>query len=144
MYILFIGNLLKQSAVVWHSSLTEEERIQKTACKIILWDKFKDYEQALLQLDLDNLHDRRTLLCLNLARKSWQKSKNLRHVPKQITISIKWKQEALKNFKYSMQILKGYWNHPSFTCKTYYSFAEWMWMQFWTTPCNPVFTLYRL
>ena len=40
-YILFIRSLLEQSAVVWHSSLTEEnindlERIQKTACKIIL------------------------------------------------------------------------------------------------------------
>ena len=74
-YILFIRSLLEQSAVVWHSSLTEEnrndlERIQKTACKIILGDKFIDYEQALILLDLDNLHDRRTLLCLNFARKS--------------------------------------------------------------------------
>ena len=79
-YILFIRSLLEQSAVVWHSSLTEDnrndlERIQKTACKIILGDQFKHYEQALLQLDLDNLHDRRTLLCLNFARKSCKNPK---------------------------------------------------------------------
>ena len=45
-FILFIGSLLEQSATVWHSSLTENnisdlERIQKTAVKIILGDKFK-------------------------------------------------------------------------------------------------------
>ena len=65
---------------MWHSSLTEEngndlERIQKTACKIILGDKFKNYEEALQKLDLDNLHDRRTLLCLNFARKSCKNPK---------------------------------------------------------------------
>jgi hypothetical protein len=32
--------------------------------------ELKQYEQALLQLDLENLHDRRTILCLNFARKS--------------------------------------------------------------------------
>ena len=79
-YILYIRSLIEQSAVVWHSSLTEDnrndlERIQKTACKIILGDQFKHYEQALLQLDLDNLHDRRTLLCLNFARKSCKNPK---------------------------------------------------------------------
>ena len=67
-YILFIRSLLEQSAVVWHSSLTEDnrndlERIQKTACKIILGDKFKTYEQALLQLDIENLNERRKPLC---------------------------------------------------------------------------------
>ena len=40
-YILFIRSLLEQSAVVWHSSLNQEniddlERVQKSALKIIL------------------------------------------------------------------------------------------------------------
>ena len=40
-YIVFIRSLLEQSATVWHSSLTEDnrnvlERVQKTAMKIIL------------------------------------------------------------------------------------------------------------
>jgi hypothetical protein len=50
-YVLFIRSLLEQSATVWYSSLTEEnrndlERIQKTAVKIILGDRYKNYEQA--------------------------------------------------------------------------------------------------
>ena len=44
-YFLYIRSLLEQSATVWHSSLTEEnrndlERVQKTALKIILGEKY--------------------------------------------------------------------------------------------------------
>ena len=46
--------------------LTEDNRNEKTACKIILGDQFKHYEQALLKLYLEDLHDRRTFLCLTL------------------------------------------------------------------------------
>ena len=43
-YILFIRSILEQSAAVWHSSLTEEnknnlERVQKSAVRIITGDK---------------------------------------------------------------------------------------------------------
>ena len=43
-YILFIRSILEQSATVWHSSITEEnksdlERIQKSAVRIILKGK---------------------------------------------------------------------------------------------------------
>ena len=47
-YISFIRSILEQSCVVWHSSLTEEnsndlERVQKSAVKIILANKYIDY-----------------------------------------------------------------------------------------------------
>ena len=73
-YILFIRSHLEQSAVVWHSSLTENnrndlERVQKTAFKIILGDKYRSYDLALQKLGLETLHDRRKSLCLSFAKK---------------------------------------------------------------------------
>ena len=60
---LFIRSLLEQSATVWHSSLTEEnsadlERVQKSAVKIILGEKYVGYKKSLLKLDMENLSDR--------------------------------------------------------------------------------------
>ena len=59
-YILFIRSILEQSSPVWHSSITEEnkddlERIQKSAVKIILQEKYKGYSQGLAQLGLEPL-----------------------------------------------------------------------------------------
>ena len=67
-YILFIRSILEQSATVWHSSLSEEnksdlERVQKTALKIILDQRYKSYKNALNILDLESLNDRRKYLC---------------------------------------------------------------------------------
>ena len=50
-YILFIRSQLEHSATVWHSSLTQEnkndlERVQKSAMKIILGEKYKSHEQV--------------------------------------------------------------------------------------------------
>ena len=74
-YIVFIRSLLEQSATVWHSSLTEEnrsdlERVQKTALKIILDAKYKSYNQALRTLEIESLETRRQELCLNFAKKA--------------------------------------------------------------------------
>ena len=74
-YIVFIRSLLEQSATVWHSSLTEEnrsdlERVQKTALKIILDTKYKSYNQALRTLEIESLETRRQELCLNFAKKA--------------------------------------------------------------------------
>ena len=51
-YILYIRSLLEQSCTVWNSGLTEEnihdlERIRKSACKLILQDSYKSYDNAL-------------------------------------------------------------------------------------------------
>ena len=79
-YITFIRTLLEQSAVVWHSSLSEEniddlERVQKSALKIILGQEYKNYENALKKLDLTTLAERRQNLCLNFALKCVKNSK---------------------------------------------------------------------
>ena len=86
-YILFIRSHLEQSAVVWHSSLTENnrsdlERVQKTALKIILGGKYISYEQALQKLDLENLDDRRKSLCLGFAKKCCKNPKTSDMFPK--------------------------------------------------------------
>ena len=63
-YILFIRSLLKQCSSLWHKSLTEEdnnsiERVQKSAFKIILQNKYESYENALKRLDMLSLKERR-------------------------------------------------------------------------------------
>ena len=83
-YILFIRSLLEQSAVVWHSGLTEEnrtdlERVQKTCLKIIFGDAYINYESALTKAGLQNLDDRRNSLCLKFA-KNCIKNKNTKHM----------------------------------------------------------------
>ena len=83
-YILFISSLLEQSATVWHSSLTREnsddlERVQKSALKIILGNRYYGYKKALNQLDLESLEDRREVLCLKFARKCL-KNKKTQHL----------------------------------------------------------------
>ena len=73
-YKIFIRSILENSCVVWHSSLTELdsediERVQKSACKVILKEYFEDYEKALKILRLENLKERRENLCLSFAKK---------------------------------------------------------------------------
>ena len=55
-YLLFVRSLLEQSATVWHSSLTQEneedlERVQKSALKIILQERYQNYPHALKPLN---------------------------------------------------------------------------------------------
>ena len=74
-YILFVRSILEQSATVWHSSLSEEnkndlERVQKTALKVIMGQRYKSYRNALNQMNLENLNDRRENLCLTFAQRS--------------------------------------------------------------------------
>jgi len=59
-YILQIRSKLEQSAVLWHSSITKKceinlERVQKSAFKIILGDKYVDYDNSLKVLKLQSL-----------------------------------------------------------------------------------------
>ena len=104
-YILFIRSLLEQSATVWHSSLTEEnindlERVQKTAIKVILQDKYKGYKNGLAQLDIETLEDRREELCLNFAKKC-TKSDKLKHM---FPLNVKsHTMETRKDEKYKVQ-----------------------------------------
>ena len=85
-YMLYIRSLLEHSATVWHSSLTEEnksdlERVQKSAVKVILGNKYENYQKALSQLDIENLNDRREILCRNFAIKSTKNQRTKKMFP---------------------------------------------------------------
>ena len=88
-YILFVRSILEQSCIVWHSSLTEQnssdlERVQKSATKIILQERYKGYKNALAQLEIEDLKSRREALCLDFARKC-TKHEKLKHMfPKNV------------------------------------------------------------
>ena len=73
-YILFVRSILEQSAVVWHSSLTDEnrqnlERVQKSALRLILGHNYTSYQSGLNKIGLQTLDERREEICLNFARK---------------------------------------------------------------------------
>ena len=75
LWILYCRSVLEQSAVLWSSSLSEEnkedlERIQKSFAKLILKQEYENYETALLKLNLQTLEERRKELCLNFAKNS--------------------------------------------------------------------------
>ena len=72
-YMLQIRSKLDQSAVVWHSSLTQKnrndlERIQKSAVRCILGNSYKGYEDALERLGLLTLEERRDQMYLKFAK----------------------------------------------------------------------------
>ena len=73
-YILFVRSQLEHSSVVWHSSLTEQqkgdlERVQRSALKVILGSRYESYTKALNILNLEPLEERREYLCLKFAQK---------------------------------------------------------------------------
>ena len=70
-YMLQIRSKLDQSAVVWHSSLTQRpdlERIQKSAVKCIVGQSYMTYEDALAKLGLQSLEKRREAMCFKFAK----------------------------------------------------------------------------
>ena len=84
-YTLFVRSILEQSAVVWHSSLTQQnindlERVQKSGMRIILGNEYVGYKRSLQRLEMDTLEDRRKKLCLNFAQKATKKPKKNEHV----------------------------------------------------------------
>ena len=79
-YVLYIRSLLEQNVAVWSSSITQEdvsdiERVQKVALKIILKSSYENYEQALKATGLQYLSDRRSILCLRFAKKCLRNEK---------------------------------------------------------------------
>ena len=74
-YKSFVRSKLDQSASVWHSSLTkcnetDLERVQKAALRIILKERYHGYNEALKEVNMESLHDRRELICLKFAKKA--------------------------------------------------------------------------
>ena len=72
-YISYIGSILEQSSVVWHSSLTNQnridlERVQKVAVRIIMGSRYESFAKSLKALNLETLEKRRETLCLKFAK----------------------------------------------------------------------------
>ena len=73
-YRLFVRANLEFSVPLWAGAITsvqskDIERVQRTACAIILGGKFTSYEEALDELDLVPLSERRRELCTKFAIK---------------------------------------------------------------------------
>ena len=69
LWVVYCRNILEQSCAIWHSSITEEnsddlERTQKAFTKLTLQNKYKDYDTALLKLNLTKLSERRQMLMM--------------------------------------------------------------------------------
>jgi hypothetical protein len=74
-YMKQCRSILELAAPVWTGGLKSDdivslERVQKTACAIILGRAYEGYENALLKLDIKSLEERRLDLCLKFVKKS--------------------------------------------------------------------------
>ena len=83
LYTLYVRSVLEFNFWVWNSNLTQAqendiEKVQKVACQIILQDS-SSYEDALSDLNLMSLKERRQQLCLKFARRcqKFEKSKDM-------------------------------------------------------------------
>ena len=114
LYVLFVRSQLEQSAVVWHSSLTEEnvnslERVQKSAIKIIMGEKYQSYKKSLNFLNLDTLKERREKLCIRFAKNALKNEKACKMFPmnEKKHIMITKKPEMFKVQKANTERLKN-------------------------------------
>ena len=88
-YIMQVRSKLEQSAVLWHFGLSDKnkaklERVQKSALKVILGKRYTTYSDALKNLNIESLEDRRKSLCLKFAKKCLQVEKLKKLFPKNI------------------------------------------------------------
>ena len=79
-YFSKIRSKLEYASSVWNSGLSKKncndiERIQRSAAKIILKERYSTYAKALKDLRMDSLELRRKKLSLNLAKKSLKNEK---------------------------------------------------------------------
>ena len=89
--MLQVRSKLEQSAVLWHFGLTKKnrsdlERVQKSALRIILGNKYTSYNDALKKLNIESLEDRRKLLCFKFAKNCLKVDKLRKMFPKNSTM----------------------------------------------------------
>ena len=92
MYESIIRSVLETACPVFHPQLnientTDLERIQKIFCKIVLAEKYEDYNEACTLLNLETLSNRREALCLNFGWKCVQSQKHRGMFPKNETVN---------------------------------------------------------
>ena len=111
-YLTYILNLLDQSAVIWHSSLSKKnerdlERIQKVAVKMILGKSYLNYNDGLQKLRLKKLNLRRQNICLNFAKKCLKNNK-VKHFFKESYKIHKMNKRSKNIFKVKMSRTKRF------------------------------------
>ena len=79
-YIKQVRSVLELAVPVWHSSITlvekcDIERVQRAALHIILGDDYVSYKDALEELNVKSLEDRRVQLCSKFAKKAVKNDK---------------------------------------------------------------------
>ena len=100
-YILQVRSKLEQSAVLWHFGLSGKnrnslERVQKSALRVILGKKYTSYSNALKELNIDSLQERRESLCIKFAKKCLKVNKLRKMFPKKFTMH----EMSKRNFEY--------------------------------------------
>ena len=86
-----VRSKLEQSAVLWHFGLSQKnrndlERVQKCALRVILGKRYTSYSDALKELDIESLDDRRKSLCLKFAKNCLKVDKLKKMFPKNSTM----------------------------------------------------------
>ena len=76
----YIRPIMEYATPVWHSSLSfaqsdNLELTQKCVCRILLGSKYCNYKQALYDLELESLYDRRLNLCFKFILKTYKSNK---------------------------------------------------------------------
>ena len=79
-YIKQVRIHLEFAVAAWHPGLTGEdrlriERVQKSACSIILGEGYQSYGKALKLLGLETLYERRKKLCRTFSKKAQKHTK---------------------------------------------------------------------
>ena len=100
-YMLQVRSKLEQSAVLWHFGLSGKnrnslERVQKSALRVILGKKYTSYSNALKELNIDSLQERRESLCIKFAKKCLKVNKLRKMFPKKFTMH----EMSKRNFEY--------------------------------------------
>ena len=102
-YVAVIRSVLEYGAQVWTGNLTKEqvkdiERIQKRALKIICPEL--DYHQALAELNLKSLADRRDNMCVQLIKDMSNPEHRLHHLLPNKVSQVKLRQTRSNGEKY--------------------------------------------
>ena len=69
-----IRSVLELAAIVWTAGLTKDdirniERVQKSACSIVLGSRYTSYEEALTELNMKTLAESKKVLSMKFAKK---------------------------------------------------------------------------
>ena len=107
---LFIRSVREHSSAVFHSSLTQElsdkiEAIQRTTLKIILGDKYIDYQTSLEYFSLVTLQERRQTHMEKFAIKCTEDKFNYTMFPKNNNVNNR--EEYQVNFARTSQYMKS-------------------------------------